>query len=78
MDNEWDWIGTSGAARLLGVQVRTVYRFIEDGRLPAYRFGRVIRVARADLDKFIISCRIEPAQSPDLCVGGRVASTKHG
>ena len=45
---------------MLGVQSRTLYRFIDEGRLPAYRFGRVIRVMRSDLETFVVSCRIEP------------------
>jgi len=28
--------------------------------LPAYRFGRVIRLKEAEVDGFIDSCRIEP------------------
>lgn len=55
-----EWLGTAAAAELLGVQSRTLYRFIDEGRLPAYRFGRVIRLLRADVDAFIRSCRIAP------------------
>jgi hypothetical protein len=35
-------------------------RFIDDGELPAYRFGRVIRLKANEVDKFIEACRIEP------------------
>ncbi|MDE0235874.1 MAG: helix-turn-helix domain-containing protein, partial [bacterium] len=37
-----------------------LYRFINEGGLPAYRMGRVIRVKQADVDAFIESSRIEP------------------
>ena len=39
---------------------RTLYRFIDEGQLPAYRFGRVIRLKENEVDAFIESCRIEP------------------
>ena len=33
---------------------------VDDGQLPAYRFGRVIRVRPEDVEAFIESCRIAP------------------
>jgi excisionase family DNA binding protein len=55
-----DWLSTKEAARRLGITARTLYRFIDEGQLPAYRFGRVIRLKPADIDAYIESCRIEP------------------
>ena len=46
------WLGTSDVMRLLGVQLRTLYRIIDEDQLPAYKFGRVIRIKRADVDAF--------------------------
>ena len=54
------WLSTAEAAKRLGVTPRTLYRFIDEGQLPAYRFGRVIRLKEAEVDGFIDSCRIEP------------------
>ena len=54
------WLSTAEAARRLGVTPRTLYRFIDEGQLPAYRFGRVIRLKEAEVDSFIETCRIEP------------------
>ncbi len=59
------WLGTAAAAEVLGLQSRTLYRFIDEGRLPAYRFGRVIRIRRDDLDEFVRSCLIEPGSLGD-------------
>lgn len=59
------WLGTAAAAEVLGLQSRTLYRFIDEGRLPAYRFGRVIRIRREDLDEFVRSCLIEPGSLCD-------------
>ena len=60
MNETIDWMSTADAADYLGVQPRTLYRFIDEGRLPAYRFGRVIRLKRDDVDVFVQSCRIPP------------------
>jgi excisionase family DNA binding protein len=54
------WMSTAEAARRLGITPRTLYRFIDEGQLPAYRFGRVIRLKKAEVDSFIDTCRIEP------------------
>jgi excisionase family DNA binding protein len=41
-------------AQELGVNVRTVRRYIASGQLAAYRVGpRLLRVDRADLDAFV-------------------------
>lgn len=64
-----DWLSTADAAQSLGITPRTLYRFINQGELPAYRFGRVIRVKRVDVEAFIERSRIEPGTldhlSPD-------------
>jgi len=60
------WMNTKEAAGRLGVTTRTLYRFIDDGRLPAYRFGRVIRLKEHEVDVFIESCRIAPGTLGEL------------
>ena len=55
-----EWMSTAEAAKRLGITPRTLYRFIDEGQLPAYRFGRVIRLKADEVDRFIESCRIEP------------------
>lgn len=54
------WLNTAETARRLGVTPRTLYRFIDDGQLPAYRFGRVIRLKESEVEEFIDRCRISP------------------
>jgi excisionase family DNA binding protein len=54
------WLSTNQAANRLGITPRTLYRFIDEGQLPAYRFGRVIRLKAHEVDAFIETCRIEP------------------
>ena len=72
MNESIEWMSTADAADYLGVQSRTLYRFIDEGRLPAYRFGRVIRLQRDDVDAFVQSCRIEPGTLIDT---SSIAST---
>jgi excisionase family DNA binding protein len=42
------------------VTLRTLYRFIDEGQLPAYKMGRVIRLQARDVDDFIERARIVP------------------
>ena len=54
------WLSSKEAAAYLGINLRTLYRFIDEGDLPAYRFGRVIRLRQEELDEFIERARILP------------------
>ncbi len=60
------WLSTAEAARRLGVTARTLYRFIDEGQLPAYKFGRVIRLRESDVDAFIDASRIAPGELDHL------------
>jgi excisionase family DNA binding protein len=42
------------------VTLRTLYRFIDEGQLPAYKMGRVIRLQAQEVDAFIQQARIVP------------------
>jgi len=58
--SEIEWLSTAAAAKRLGITPRTLYRFIDQGDIPAYRFGRVIRLKETEVDSFIETCRIAP------------------
>jgi len=60
------WMSTKEAAEHLGVTLRSLYRFIDEGSLPAYKFGRVIRLKEGDVDGFIEACRVEPGSLEHL------------
>ncbi len=47
-------------ADALGVHPETIRRLIHDGRLDAIRVGRVLRIGRAELDRFVASQRVRP------------------
>jgi excisionase family DNA binding protein len=59
-DGPIEWIGTPEACARLGVTLRTLYRFIDEGQLPAYKMGRVIRLQAHEVDAFIERARIAP------------------
>jgi excisionase family DNA binding protein len=44
---------TSQIAELLQMKQRTIQRWIDDGQLKAYRFGRKYRVRGQDFDEFM-------------------------
>ena len=58
--DEIEWLNTDEAAKRLGITTRTLYRFMDQGRLPSYRFGRVFRLKTTDIELFIEDCRVEP------------------
>ena len=65
-DDDLEWLSTPAAAERIGVTPRTLYRFIDEGQLPAFKFGRVIRLKKADVDTYIESCRVEPGSMSHL------------
>lgn len=60
MSTPIQWLSTAEAAKYLGITPRTLYRFIDEGQIAGYRFGRVIRLKQDDVDRFIDASRIEP------------------
>ena len=46
------WLTTREARRRLGIDARSLYRLIDEGRLPAYRDGRDLRLAERDVEAY--------------------------
>jgi excisionase family DNA binding protein len=46
----------------LGVHPETIRRLIHDGRLDAVRVGRVLRVHRDAVDRFLAHQRVKPTR----------------
>ena len=67
-----DWLSTKEAAAALGLTPRTLYRLIDEGQLPAYRFGRVIRLKQNEINDFVGQSKIEPGELehlyPEACL----------
>ena len=66
MTDEAAWLSTKEAAARLGITLRSLYRFIDEGDLAAYKFGRVIRLRQEDVSRYIETCRIQPGQLEHL------------
>ncbi len=60
------WMSTSEVSDYLGVNTRTLYRLIDEGDLPAYKFGRVIRLQESDVLAFVERARIAPGSLEHL------------
>jgi len=59
------YLGVSEAARLLGVNRVTVWRWIAAGRIPVWRAGpRTARIKKADLDRLLVPGRGDPLDGP--------------
>ncbi|MGH9123257.1 MAG: helix-turn-helix domain-containing protein [Acidimicrobiales bacterium] len=74
MNEPIHWMGTREACEQLGVTLRTLYRFIDEGQLPAYKMGRVIRLQAPDIDAFIDRMRIAPGSLEHLYPEPKAAS----
>ena len=72
------WLGAPAAAKRLGVGLRTLYGLIEDEGLPAYRFGRVIRIRAQDLEAFLERSRIKKGDLAHLVYPGRPEEAEDG
>ena len=48
-------------AEKLAVVPLTIYRLVDQGKLPAVRIGRTIRFKPADIDAFLETVRVGPA-----------------
>lgn len=68
--DEITWLSTREAARRLGITTRTLYRLIDGGQIPAYKFGRVIRLQEAEVEAFIDQARIQPGALEHLYADG--------
>ena len=60
------WLGTQDAARQLGITARTLYRLINEGAIPAYKLGRVLRLRLSDVEAFLESARVKPGDLEHL------------
>jgi excisionase family DNA binding protein len=60
------WMGTTETCDRLGITLRTLYRLIDEGKIPAYKMGRVIRLKANEVDAFVESTRITPGDLRNL------------
>jgi excisionase family DNA binding protein len=53
-----DFITVADAARELNVSQRSLWRWIADGRVQVIRFGRAVRIHRAELQRLKEEARL--------------------
>jgi excisionase family DNA binding protein len=63
------WLSTTEVRDRLGITLRTLYRLIDEGQIPAYKIGRVIRMKADDVDAFLERSRIAPGSLEHLYPG---------
>jgi excisionase family DNA binding protein len=65
------WLSTTEVRDRLGITLRTLYRLIDEGQIPAYKIGRVIRMKSEDVDAYLERSRIAPGTLEHLYPGGK-------
>jgi len=60
---EADLMTPSQVAEYLQLHKLTIYKYIREGRLPAARLGRSLRILKADVERFLEERRETPAAS---------------
>jgi len=73
--DDTEWLGTPEAAQRLGITQRTLYRLIDEGQVPAYKMGRVLRVKASDLDVFLEQSRVTPGSLKHLYPEAKTVSS---
>jgi excisionase family DNA binding protein len=58
------WFTLDEAAKHLGVARTALYQWLQAGRIPHHRFGRLIKIHPDDLEKFVASVRAEGTWQP--------------
>jgi excisionase family DNA binding protein len=64
--SETQWLTTTEAAKRLGVGMRTLYRLIDDGFLPGYKIGKLVKVKADELDAAVLASRLERGELKHL------------
>ena len=64
---EREFYTVSEAARVLDVSRTTIWRWIDEGKLPAYRVGgRTIRIRRQDVDEMLRPVTTQSTEHGDI------------
>ena len=66
------YIKLSETAKRLGVSYSTLFREVERGKLPAYKFANCLQVSEEDLAAYIEASRVTPAPTASKSSPGPV------
>jgi excisionase family DNA binding protein len=53
MTNDKDFYKAGDLAKMLDVNIMTIYRYIKAGRLKAYKIGKEFRIDRIEFKQFL-------------------------
>lgn len=68
------WLTPQQAAEVAGVSTRTIRRWVESGALASARCGRIVRIARPELDRHLTATEKEAARKlPSTALRSRPA-----
>lgn len=56
-----EFLTVEQVAEYLQLNKLTVYKYVREGRIPATKVGRLLRIARSDLLRFLDAQRVVPA-----------------
>lgn len=62
VERSWEWMGTRATYKYLGITLRTLYRLIDVGDIPAHQLRRVIRLRKHELDEYLEPSKVHPGQ----------------
>jgi excisionase family DNA binding protein len=57
MTKEKEFYKAEDLAKLLEVNIMTIYRYIKAGRLQAYKIGREFRIDKTEFNRFLDSVK---------------------
>ena len=58
------WLDDRAASAALGIDLRELYRLIDEGTLPAYQWDGVIRLQRSEVDAYAARASAKRANDP--------------
>ncbi len=59
MTNEKEFYKAEDLADVLDVNIMTIYRYIKNGRLKAYKIGKEFRIDKMEFQRFLKECKYE-------------------
>lgn len=63
LTNYDDLLSIQETAKLLAVTENTIKRYIEEGKLTAYRYVRNVRIEKSSIEQFLESSKIKPKKA---------------
>ena len=76
MDKDTEYMSLEEVAEMLGVTYQLIYRLVRAGDLPAVRLGKLYRVSRADLNRYLESNKSASASGGTCSVCGTYYKSK--